>query len=99
LVNEDFALTGPEKTTWPEIVEETFRFHNDRDLSDFEIIQEDLKQISRSADTIGRAIERVGERLAGYVHALHDLSTYQVVMLWPVTDGLRITRLQQLRST
>lgn len=30
-----------------------------------------------------------------HVHQLHDLSTYQVVMLWPMTDGQRITRVQQ----
>jgi hypothetical protein len=95
LLKEDFVLAGPSKGEWPEIIEETFRFHNDRDLSDFELIREDLAEISREADTIGTAIERVGSRLGQHVHALHDLSTYQVIMLWPVTDGQRITRVQQ----
>ncbi len=95
LLKEDFALAGPVKDEWPEIVEETFRFHNDRDLSDFELIREDLEQIGRANDTIGTTIERVGLRLSEHVHQLHDLSTYQVIMLWPVTDGQRITRVQQ----
>lgn len=95
LLKPDFYLSGPSKSEWPNIIEETFRFHNDRDLSDFELIREDLEEISRSADTIGSAIELVGLRLSEHVLALHDLSTYQVIMLWPVTDGQRITRVQQ----
>lgn len=95
LLKDNFTLTGPEKNEWPAIIEETFRFHNDRDLSDFELIREDLEDVSRGADTIGTAIEHVGLRLGQHVHALHDLSTYQVIMLWPVTDGQRITRVQQ----
>lgn len=95
LVKEDFELNGPEESEWPDIIEETFRFHNDRDLSDFELILEDLRDISREVDTIGTAIERVGDRLADHVHSLHDLSTYQVIMFWPVTDGQRIARVQQ----
>lgn len=96
LVSADFELAGPPPEQWPAIVEETFRFHNqDRDLSDYEIIADDLREVSRSAETIGSAIEQIGERLFQHVRELHDLSTYQVVMLWPVTDGLRITRIQQ----
>lgn len=95
IASSDFMLSGPAKSEWPEIVEETFRFHNDKDLSDFEIIREDIEQISRESDTLGAAIERVGTRLGEHVHKLHDLSTYQVIMLWPVTDGTRIARVQQ----
>jgi hypothetical protein len=95
LVKDDFVLSGPSRTEWPDIVEETFRFHNDKDLSDFEIIRDDLEQISRETDTIGTTIEQIGLRLATHVHTLNDLSTYQVIMLWPVTDGQRITRVQQ----
>lgn len=95
LVKSDFEIQGPSKSEWPEIIEETFRFHNDRDLSDFELIHEDLEEVSREVDTIGAAIERAGDRLGKHVHQLHDLSTYQVIMLWPVTDGQRITRVQQ----
>lgn len=95
LLKGDFSLAGPAKSEWPEIVEETFRFHNDKDLSDFELIREDLEEIDRGNETIGAAIEQVALRLAQHVHQLHDLSTYQVVMLWPVTDGQRITRVLQ----
>jgi hypothetical protein len=96
LVSADFELIGPPSSEWPGIVEETFRFHNqERDLSDYEIISEDLVDISRQVDTIGQVIEQVGERLSQYATRLHDLSKYQVIMLWPVTDGLRISRVQQ----
>lgn len=95
LLRPDFELRGPSEGEWPSIIEETFRFHNDRDLSDFELIYDDLKEVSREADTIGTAIESVGLRLGQHVRTLHDLSTYQVIMLWPVTDGQRIARVQQ----
>lgn len=95
LAKGDFTLVGPARSEWPDIVEETFRFHNDRDLTDFELIREDLEEISRASDTIGATIQQVGLRLGEHVHQLHDLSTYQVIMLWPVTDGQRITRVQQ----
>lgn len=96
LVSPDFELEGPSRDEWPGIVEETFRFHNqDRDLSDYEIIEEQVRQIAGVVDTIGLVIEEVGRQLHAYSKQLHDLSTYQVVMLWPVTDGLRISRIQQ----
>lgn len=96
LVSSDFEVTGPQRNEWSSIIEETFRFHNqDRPLADFEIIADDLLETSVTADTIGAAILKTGERLFRFAVALQDLSTYQVVMLWPVTDGLRITRIQQ----
>lgn len=97
LVNRSFELSGPDRPQWPEIIEETFRFHNrDRSLADFEIIEADLLELAAEDDlTLGAAIERAGERLQKYVRSLHDLSNYQVLMLWPVTDGLRISRIQQ----
>lgn len=91
-----FELGGPPVAEWRSIIEETFRFHNqERTLSDYEILEIDLDEISRGEPTIGSAIEATGQRLSRYVPSLHDLSTYQVVMLWPVTDGLRISRVQQ----
>ncbi|MGW9330041.1 hypothetical protein [Bosea sp. NPDC055594] len=96
LISSDFELEGISSNNWPPIIEETFQFHNqDKTLSDFEILERDMAEISDSEPTIGSAIERVGVRLSSYVSALHDLSTYTVVMLWPVTDGLRISRVQQ----
>ena len=39
------------------------------------------------------AIETVGEMLGPKMSGLQDLSEYQVMILWPVTDGLRIQRI------
>ena len=64
-------------------------------LSDYEVLDIDLAKISDDQVTLGDAIEVTGERLAKYATTLHDLSTYQIIMLWPVTDGLRISRIQQ----
>jgi len=96
LAENGFEVEGLPKSNWPAIIEETFRFHNqDRMLSDYEILDVDLMQISEEEATLGDAIELTGNRLAKYATTLHDLSTYQVIMLWPVTDGLRISRIQQ----
>ncbi|MEX0885188.1 MAG: hypothetical protein WD009_02005 [Phycisphaeraceae bacterium] len=95
LVDEVFEIEGPPKEQWPEIIEETFRFHNDeKSLADVDVIEEDLEDVARRSDTLGEAIERIGERL-GKEHVLQDLSEYTVVMLWPVTDGQRIATVRQ----
>jgi hypothetical protein len=96
LVEADFELLGPATVDWPEIIEETFRFHNqDRDLADYEVLEPDLHLLAEVNDSLGDAIQAAGERLYAYARVLHDLSTYQVLMLWPVSDGLRIQRIQQ----
>lgn len=96
LVTDSFEISSLPKTEWPAIIEETFQFHNqDKVLSDFEILDVDLSSISDDEHTIGSAIEVTGSRLAKYATELHDLSTYQVIILWPVTDGLRITIIRQ----
>lgn len=96
LVRDNFEIQGIAVDEWPSVIEETFQFHNqERNLSDYEILSVDLEDISHSEMTIGGAIEATGGRLAKYASSLHDLSTYQVIMLWPVTDGLRITRITQ----
>jgi len=96
LAESGFEVEGISKDNWPDIIEDTFRFHNqEKMLSDYEIIGADLKAIADEEDTLGDAIELTGNKLAKYATTLHDLSTYQVVMLWPVTDGLRISRIQQ----
>lgn len=100
LVASNFELAGPPEGEWPKIIEETFRFHNqDRDLADYEFLDQDLQQISAVENSLGDAIEVAGERLFAYTRTLHDLSTYQVLMLWPVSDGLRIQRIQQFTDT
>jgi hypothetical protein len=101
LVSSEFELFGPDRDTWPQIIEETCRFHNDdRPIADFQILQNDLEDISKASitATIGQAIEKVGHRLFAYAPSLQDLSEYQVLMLWPVTDGLRISRVTQFTS-
>lgn len=95
LVKSDFQVIGPERNEWSDIIQETFRFHNDKDLSDYELINEDIIDYIRESETIGDAIECIGAKLSEHVHQLSDLSTYQVIMLWPVTDGQRIARVQQ----
>lgn len=93
LVADRFELAGPPKDEWPSIIEETFEFHNaDQPLADYGILVADLEAVADETNTIGAAIERVGELLTPGA-ALQDLSQYQVLMLWPVTDGLRIDRL------
>jgi hypothetical protein len=96
LTSPVFEIEGPPRSDWPSIIEETFQFHNqERALSDYEILTLDITDMSNHETTLGAAIEAVGSKLSVYATSLHDLSTYQVVMLWPVTDGLRITRIQQ----
>lgn len=93
LLEGNFELEGPNDSEWAEIVEETFAFHNQQQpLADFEVLRENIEQVADSSPTLGATIERVGGLLAGHNSQLQDLSQYQVVMLWPVTDGLRITR-------
>lgn len=96
LLDPDFNIIGPEKSDWPNIIMETFREHNsDQQLENFEILETDLEEISEAHDTIGDAITRVGLILSDYISGEHDLSQYKIMMLWPVTDGLRITRVTQ----
>lgn len=92
LADSVFELRGPEKNLWPSIIEETFEFHNSgRSLADFQVLQRDVEEYARTERTIGSTIERVGQALGEHLPSLHDLSTYQVLMLWPVTDGQRIS--------
>lgn len=92
LAANGFELHGPNKAEWPTIIEETFEFHNaGRPLADFAILQRDVERYATSNRTLGSTIEKVGEALGESLPKLQDLSTYQVVMLWPVTDGQRIS--------
>lgn len=92
LASPTFEVSGPASADWPGIIEETFEFHNQgRPLADFNILTDDLAEISYASGTIGQAIGEVGRRLGSYVGELHDISEYQVVMLWPVA-GSRIDR-------
>jgi ABC-type dipeptide/oligopeptide/nickel transport system ATPase component len=96
LLDVNFEIEGPAKSEWPTIIEETFSFHNsDTPLSDYGIIREDLVQIGYEATTIGECIELVGNSLAENIEGLQNISEYQVILLWPVSDGLRNQRVMQ----
>ena len=96
LISEGFEISALDQISWPEVIQDTFHFHNQgKSLSDYEVLDSDLANISARAETLGSAIEKTGSKLAAYATTLHDLSNYLVVLLWPVTDGLRISRLQQ----
>lgn len=96
LASESFEITGPRKEEWPQIVEETFSFHNsETPLADFGVIEDDIRRISRTAETLGRTIMQVGEALADELDSLENLSDYQVILLWPVADSTRSQRVAQ----
>lgn len=91
LLDPHFVIEGPPKTEWPVLVEETFEAHNaGSPLADFGVLRRDIEEAAKQAKTLGSTIEAVGTRLAETIPRLQDLSIYQVVMLWPVTDGQRI---------
>ncbi|WP_197059539.1 hypothetical protein, partial [Cryobacterium sp. MLB-32] len=93
LLAPDFELEGPDADSWADIVEETFAFHNqDQPLADFGLLRGDIESAADAAATLGITIETVGKKLGNEIDGLQDLSKYQVVMLWPVADALRITR-------
>lgn len=93
LLSPDFELVGPSESEWADIVEETFAFHNqEQPLADYEVLRVDIERVADVHDTLGSTIQGVAELLADHASQLQDLSQYQVVMLWPVTDGHRITR-------
>lgn len=96
LLHDSFSIKGPPKSEWPKIIEETFSFHNsDKPLADYDVIQSDLQDISTDARTIGESIEKVGELLGEGIEGLQNISDYQVILMWPVTDGLRSQRVLQ----
>lgn len=91
LLSKDFQLKGPQRDDWPQIIEDTFQFHNaEQPLADFEVLRSDIEKVADEATTIGQSIEGVVELLMSSTSGLQNLSKYQVVMLWPVTDGSRI---------
>jgi hypothetical protein len=94
-----FEIEGPKLSDWPMIIDETFSFHNKGQvLADYELLETDLVSISKKAATIGEAIEETGRRLSVDGQALQDISKYQVMMLWPVTDSTRISRILQFTA-
>lgn len=96
LSDKSFEISGPAKEEWPQIVEETFSFHNsETPLADYGVIAEDIKNLGRSSDTIGSTIILVGESLSDHLESLENLSEYQIVLFWPVADSTRSQRVAQ----
>jgi len=90
LIETEFKLNGPGRDAWPEIIEETFQFHNTgQSLADYNILTEDLFAVSIECDTLGSAIESIGVKARSINSELPDLSEYIVVILWPVTNSHR----------
>lgn len=96
LLKEDFDIVGPSKDKWVSIIKETFSFHNEGEsLADYEIIDSDILKITEESETLGDAIQKVGDSLAGFVDNIQNLSEYQVILMWPVADALRNQRVLQ----
>lgn len=96
LVSKDFSITGPSKAEWVKIIEETFSFHNnEKPLSDYQVISQDIEEISREVDTIGSALEVVAGHLSNELTSLQNLSEYRISLIWPVSDALRSQRVLQ----
>ena len=99
LLESDFEVTGPEKSIWPTIIKQTFSFHNaEKALADYGIIDEDIKNIAEDSTTLGAANEQVGNLLLKEEPDMQNLSKYQVILTWPVADGLRNTRVMQFAN-
>lgn len=96
LVSSRFSVSGPPKSDWSRIVEETFSFHNDgKPLADFGIVAPDIDAIVRHTPTIGRCLESTAQAVGRCVPTLQDLSEYQIILLWPVSDDTRMQRVLQ----
>lgn len=99
LVSPDFSIEGPAHPDWPDIVGQTFSAHNSgKELADFEILETTVKEVADTRQTLGQTIEAVADKLASYSSDLQNLSDYQVIMLWPVTDGQRIQTVNTFSS-
>lgn len=97
LARGDFELEALPRSDWPDVIEETFDFHNEgSELADFEVLRPNLEDVARAAPTLGTAIEATGNRFGG--DGLQDLSEYQVIMLWPVTDGQRLANVRNFTN-
>lgn len=96
LLEYGYVIYGPDKKEWPTIIEETFSFHNsEKPLSDYGIIRNHLIEIGQKSNTIGEAIGRVGYELGENIQGLQNISEYQIILLWPVSDSLRSQRVLQ----
>lgn len=96
LLSSSFEISGPRREEWASIIEELFEFHNPGEqLADYQVLEDNLKQFQVDSPTIGHAIGETAKILSDSIEPLHDLSKYSVYMLWPVSDGTRLQRIQQ----
>lgn len=96
LLDENFEIVGPEKEQWLNIIKDNFSIHNqEKELSDYLIIDSDIESIILSSVTLGSTIEQVGSLLAEHVDDIQDLSEYTVILFWPVADSVRNQRVLQ----
>lgn len=96
LLDGNFELLGPNRDDWPSIIEELFEFHNPGEqLADYQVLESELERLAVDSHTIGHAIGEVANELSDHIESLHDLSKYCVYMIWPVSDGTRLQRIQQ----
>lgn len=100
VVRDDFKLEGPHREEWPDIIEETFQFHNtNQSLADYDILIEDLFTVSIECETLGAAIESIGGKVGQFDQRLINLSEYAVIMLWPVTNNHRTALVNAFSDT
>ncbi len=100
VVCNDFKLDGPRREEWPDIIEETFQFHNaNQSLADYNVLTRDLFTASIECETLGAAIESIGSEVGQFDQRLMDLSRYTVIMLWPVTNNHRTALVSAFSDT
>lgn len=96
LISREFEITGPSKSEWTQIINDTFSIHNSgKILADYLIIDRDIENIIFENDTLGKSIESVGELLADHIDDIEDLSQYTIILFWPVSDSVRNQRVMQ----
>jgi hypothetical protein len=97
LITDSFELEPLARESWPDVIEETFEFHNEgRELADFKVLRSDIVAVASSAPSLGTAIEEIGDHFDD--EGLQDISEYQVIMLWPVTDGQRLANVRNFTN-
>jgi len=100
VVRNDFKLEGPKREEWPDIIEETFQFHNaNQSLADYNVLTKDLFNASIECETLGAAIESIGRKVGQFDQRLMNLSEYTVIMLWPVTNNHRTALVSAFSDT
>ena len=99
LLQSDFELTGIPREEWPQVIDETFSFHNGgKALADFGMLRNETAAICRDVATIGDAVEETGKQIGEPLYRLQDLSKLQIILVWPVADGTGIERVKSFAN-